>query len=300
MATPATVAHPLGPPTVSGTKITVDTMLNQPTRVTRMIMDLSLQKFIADRVFSSAGGVTGGAVIYDQATLNELYTKRDIERVAPGQEFPVLTSERQVPKVAEVEKWGGKVFITDEARDRNNTAMFTNQMKQLANTIIRKINARAVSEFVASIAASGQTFTGRNWSTVVVGGSSQSNADLFPVRDFIKAQQTADEQELGVVYDLWLLNPAQYAQLAIIYGQGLSALLQSVSVSVYVSNRITAGKGYAVASGQVGEMRVEQALQSETWRDAEGRQRTWVQSSVRPIMYVTNPFAITEVTGLAG
>src|SRR3954447_12651873 len=100
----ATVAHPLGPPTIAGTTITVDTMLNQPTRITRMIMDLTLQRFIADRVFASAGGVTGGAVIYDEATVNELYAARDVETIRPGMEFPIITSERQVPKIAPVEK----------------------------------------------------------------------------------------------------------------------------------------------------------------------------------------------------
>src|SRR3954469_22697122 len=128
----ATVAHPLGPPVISGTTITVDTMLNQPTRVTRMIMDLTLQRFIADRVFASAGGVSGGAVVYDQAILNELYTDRDVQRVAPGEEFPIITSSRQAPKLAQVEKWGGKVFVTDEARDRNNSVALTNQLRQLS------------------------------------------------------------------------------------------------------------------------------------------------------------------------
>src|SRR4051812_30813710 len=102
----AQVAHPLGPPVLSGTTITVDTMLNQPTRVTRFIMDLSLQRFIADRVFQSGGGVTGGAVIYDQATQNWLYTDRDVERVTPTGEFPLVTSSRPTPMLAQVEKWG--------------------------------------------------------------------------------------------------------------------------------------------------------------------------------------------------
>jgi len=298
---PVVPVHPLGPPTVSGTEITVDTMLNQPTRITRMIMDLSLQKFIMDRVFSSAGGVTGGAVVYDQATLNELYADRDVQRVAPGAEFPLITSERQQPKIAEVEKWGGKVFITDEAKDRNNSALFTNQIRQLTNTIIRKNNQRAVAELESSITASGQTMTGVDWSTVVVGGSSQSNADLFPARDFATAWQQAEEDELGVVYDLWIVNPAEYARLIIIYGaQGLNELLSSLNLSVYVSNRVTPGTAYAVAQGQVGEFRVEKPLSTETWRDPEGRQRTWVQADVRPVVYVTNPYAVLKVTGLAG
>src|SRR5881392_1965989 len=141
----AVTYHPLGPPTISGTTITVDTMLNQPTRITRMIMDLSLQRFIADRIFTSGGGVTGGAVIYDRVTANQLYATRDVERVAPGNEVPEITGDRLVPSVAEVEKWGGKVYITDEARQRNNSANFTNLVRQLTNTIVRKINARAIA-----------------------------------------------------------------------------------------------------------------------------------------------------------
>lgn len=292
--------HPLGPPTVSGANITVDMMLNQPTRITRMIMDLSLQRFVADRVFASAGGVSGGAVIYDEAVENELYTSRDVQKVEPGAEFPTVEAERRVPKVAEVEKWGGKVWIPDEARDRNNSATFTNKIRQLTNTIIRKINQRAIAVLETSITASSQTFTGRDWGAVVVGGSSQSAQNLFPARDFALAAQMAEEDELGVVYDLWLLNPQEYTELILIYGaQGLTDLLNAMGISIYVSNRVTAGTAYVLASQQVGEMRVEKPLGSETWRE-ERRERTWTQSSVRPVMFVTNPYAVIKVTGLAG
>lgn len=297
---PAPVSHPLGPPTISGTTITVDLMLQQPTRVTRMIMDLTLQRFVADRIFASAGGVTGGAVVYDQAVLNELYLDRDVQKVSPGGEFPLVTSERLAPRIAEVEKWGGKVFITDEARDRNSTVVFTNQMRQLANTIVRKINQRAIAELTASLASSGQTTVGNNWSTVVTAGTSASTAQLYPAHDFAKAQMLAEQQELGVVYSLWLLNPQEWAQLITIYGSAnLQALLDALNIDIYVSNRVPAGTAYVVAEGQVGEMRVEKPLGSETWREQE-TERTWVQSSVRPVMYVTNPYAVIQFTGLAG
>jgi hypothetical protein len=94
------IAHPLGPPTVTGATITVDSALKSPTRVTRTLMDLTLQRFFADRVFTNAGGVTGGAVIYDELIANDLYADRDIERVVaqgqPGQmrvEQPLATEQ---------------------------------------------------------------------------------------------------------------------------------------------------------------------------------------------------------------
>jgi hypothetical protein len=85
------VQHPLSAPTVSTTTYTVDMALNAPTRVTRTLMDLTLQRFFADRVFANTGGVTGGAVVYDELIANDLYLDRDIERVAP------VTSSRWSP-----------------------------------------------------------------------------------------------------------------------------------------------------------------------------------------------------------
>lgn len=294
------VGFPLGAPTLDGNLVTVDLMLNQPTRVTRLIMDLTLQRFIADRVFSSAGGVSGGAVVYDVATLNELYAARDVERVAPGTEFPVLTGTRLIPQVASVEKWGGKIFITDEARDRNNSALFMRNMRQVANTIVRKINARTIAELNAAVSTYGQTFVGRDWQTVITAGINGSSASNFPLRDFAQADMIAEQQELGVSYDLVLMNPQEYAQLVTIYGaQNLAAFLGFINKEIYVSNRVAAGTMFFVQSGQVGELRVEKPLGSETWREPE-TERTWVQSSVRPVMYVTNPFSVLEVTGLAG
>jgi hypothetical protein len=297
----APVAYPLGPPTYSGNTLTVDTALNEPTRVTRRIADLTLQRFIVSQIFATGGPVSGGAVVYDQALLNELYLERDVERVMPGDEFPIVTSVRQAPKVAEVEKWGGKFFVTDEARDRNDVTSFNNQVTQLANTIVRKVNTRAVETLEAAIAALGGagTFVGNNWNAVVTTGTSATSAAGWPAADFAKAQMLADVDELGVTYDLWLVNPAQKAQLAIIYGSALADVLAANGIVMEASNRIAAGTAYVVERGQVGEIRVEKALGTESWRE-QSTERTWVQSSVRPVMYVTNPYSIRKVTGLAG
>jgi hypothetical protein len=295
---PGALAHPLGPPTISGTSLTVDLALKQPTRITRMVMDLSLQRFFADQVFSSAGGVTGGAVIYDKLAANDLYADRAVQRVEPGAEFPLVTFSRRAPQVAVVEKWGGKFFITDEAKDRNDVAEFTRAVRQLSNTIVRKINQIAVAKLDAAITADSRTLAGHAWSTVVVGGSSQSAANLWPARDFAAVQAQSVTEELGVEYDLIIMNPAEYLSLSTVYGQYLGQILAAFGFRIYVTNRVAAGAAYVVASGQVGEMRVEQPLQTETWRDADGKQQTWVQSSVRPLMFVDNSFAVIKLTGL--
>lgn len=291
-------AHPLGPPTISGTSYTVDLAVQNPTRITRTLMDLTLQRFFADRVFTNAGGVSGGAIVYDEIIANDLYLDRDIQRVGPGDEFPIVTSQRRAPKVAEVEKWGGKFFVTVEARDRNDVSVFTRHVRQLANTIVRKINQRAVEVLEAAVQASPtRQVTGNSWSAVVTGGSSTSNSTVWPGFDFARAQSLAETDELGIVYNLWIMNPAEYLQLVRIYGPLLNDLLSSIGIDIFVTNRVVAGTAYVVAEGQVGQMRVEQPLATEQWYEEE-TQRFWTQSSVRPLFLVDNRLGVLKFVGL--
>lgn len=293
------VAHPLGPPTVQDTSITVDLMLQQPTRITAFLMDITLQRFILDRLFTSAGGVTGGAVVYDMATENELYMDRDVEPVSPGSEFPIVTSPRRAPRVAEVEKYGGKYFFTDEARDRNSLVAFQNENTRLGNTIVRKLNSIAVRTVEDAIDANAgaSEFVGNDWSAAIPAGSNPTPPAGTPGADFARAQLVADQRELGIQYNIALVNPVQLNELRLFYGGDLDQMLADNGYDeIYASNRVPVGTTYHVAEGQLGEMRLEQPLATETWREPKD-QRTWVQSSVRPVMFVTNPFSIIRSTG---
>ena len=297
VATP--VFYPFWGPVVSGTNITVSTLLAQPTRITRYLSDLSLRGFISSRIFSSpGGGVQGGAVVYDQLTLNDLFSTRDVQNVEPGAEFPIVTSDSSTPLVASVEKYGGKFFITDEARDRNDQGIIQREGRNLINTIMRKTDQKAVATLDAAILGS-QTAVGANWNTVVTSGASATSAAGWPAADIAKVQLLADQAELGVQFDLWIVNPAQRAQFGILYGSATRDVLASYGVEMIASNRVAPGTAYVVEQGQPGEMRLEKPLTTETWRE-QAAQRTWVQSDIRPVMYVTNPYSVAKITGLAG
>jgi hypothetical protein len=294
------IEHPLGPPTMAGTDITVDVMLQNPTRVTAFLMDITLARFILDRIFTSNGGVTGGAVVYDVIVANDIFLLRDVEPVAPGNEFPVVTSVRRVPKVAAVEKYGGKFWVSYEARDRNDQISFRNELVRLGNTIVRKLNTRAVTALNAAIAANNgmSTYVGNNWETAIPGGANPTPPPLTPGADFSKPQMLADQAELGIQFDTMLVNPVQLNALRLFYRDSLEQMLSDAGYNeLYASNRVPLGTAYAVASGQLGEIRLEQPLMTETWNEI-GRQRAWTQSSVRPVMFVQNPWAVVEITGI--
>lgn len=297
-----TFEYPLGNPTVSGNTISVDTMLNEPTRITRYLSDLTLRGYWADKVFTPGGGVSGGAILYTQLTQNELFVAagRDVQNVEPGAEFPLVTFDRPTPLVKPVEKFGGKFFVTDEARDRNDPLMLQQGAQRLANTINRRIHTNAVAEIdaqITTLGGSAQTATGNDWSAVVTGGSSQTNATGWPAADFAKVQLLADQKELGVQFDTWILNPVNANEFKIAYGNEWREVLEDNGISFVVTNRVTAGTAYVIESGQVGQMRLEKPLGTETWRE-QATQRTWVQSDVRPVFVITNPYGIAKVTGL--
>jgi hypothetical protein len=294
--------HPLASPTVVGNTITVDMMLQNPTRVTALLADLTLQKFLINYIFDSAGGVEGGAVIYDQPTVNELYPERDVQQVAVGAEFPIITADRRAPKVALVEKWGGKVWIPDEAVARNQSGVYMRELRKLANAMVRKLNTRAIAILEAAIAANGgaSNMTGSDWSAVNMVGTSPTNPSATPFADFMRAQLAADTMELGITFDTVLVNPTQRYEMAVAYegaGIALQPLLDSAGMRMVWSNRVPLGTAYVIASGQLGELRVEKPLGTETWREPK-TERNWTQTSWRGVMYVTNPFAVMKMTGL--
>jgi hypothetical protein len=299
---PTPLTYPVqGAPTISGTTVTADFLLQDPRRVTRLIASLVLQRFYVDRIFSPAGDITGGSVVFDVADANYLYATRDVQRVEPGEEFPIITFERSAPKTAQVEKFGGKFDVTDEAVRRNRVGTINRSVQQLANTIQRKTQQRALLELTAAVTAYSRTSAGTSWSTAAGVAVGSQVATVGPLADVTNVVKQNDVAELGYSYDLAIMNPTDWRNFRLAAGglesEARAILADSGINDVWTTNRKTAGTVYWLASGQVGELGYEVPLFTETWRDKDGKQKTWYQSSVNPIVYVTDPFAILETTG---
>ncbi len=295
---------PYGVPSVGGvppTQITLDFLLQDPGRVTRAIANIALQRFYVDKIFAPSGPITGGAVIYEQATQNELYANRDVGKVEPGESFPVVGFDRLGLKTAQVEKFGGKFPVTDEARRRNQLGRVNRAILQLSNTITRKTQQRCLTELQAAITANGRTAIGTSWSGAAGTANINRVPTVGPLADLTTVEQSNAVQELGYVYDYAIMNPVQWRFFRLAAGgqadDARAMLADSGITDVWVTNRKLAGTVYWLAQRQVGELGYEVPLATETWRDPEGKQQDWYQSSVLPIMYVTDPFAILETTG---
>lgn len=299
----APTLNPLVGPSVSGTSVTVDVLLNSPTRVNRIVADLTMSTYFLDSIFASAGGVEGGAVLYDQANYLNTYTDRDVARIEPGDEAPIVTALRTGPLTAQVEKFGGKFPTNREARRRNNMSVFTNATRQLANTITRKLNQRGMAELAAAISTYSRTASGVSWSDAEALTFDTTAKSLLPGRDFAASINEADTNEMGYVYNTLIVHPDQAESLGVIYEDNLDRVLSNYGITdMIVTPRKATGSAYLLA-GPVGEIRLEEPLRTTIADESTSApslvERTWTQTLVNPVMYVTDPYAILEITGLA-
>ena len=300
MATYYSQEYPLGSPSLSGNNLTVDLMLKEPTRINHYLSNIALKKYFAERIFTNGGGVSGGALVYTQLVANDLFPTRAAQKVAPGAEFPEVTFDRPEPKTAQVEKLGGKFRVTDEARDRNDLSAIQSEGVKLGNDITRQLHVRALAELEASITAVGSAvqLTGTSWSDAAALTFSTTSNALLPAADFAELRKRADVNELGSEYNLLIVNPQEFANFHVIYGDRAQAVLASNGFSMISSNQVAAGTAYAVQEGQVGQVRYEQPLKTIAYR-GDSTESTWVQASLRSVFAVTNPYNAVKITGLA-
>lgn len=281
--------------------VTVDDFVADPTRVTRYISDLGLMQYFHEDVFSYGGGVTGGAVRYDQLTENDLFLDRDVEDIAPGAEYPILTDTRGEPLTASVQKFGGKWFTTDEAKRRNDIETIRQPAKKAVNNMYRRMDRRALALFEASLAANAsQVIAGSNWATATTTTTANATPAKTPLADLVKIVLKAEANGLGVVPDLLLVNPIQKANLTLLYGAGnVSAITSDYGLEIKSSIQVPNGVAYALEKGQVGQIRDEVPLYTTTWRE-EGTDRDWFKISRSSVMFITDPGSVFKIQGLNG
>lgn len=302
--------NPLGPPTVDGTEITVDQWLNSPTRVSRAMADMvvTAEDFFLDRVFSTLSNVQGGSVLYDPVLANSLYSDRAVQEIEPGMEYPILTSSRGEPKVARVKKFGGQIYITDEARKRNNSVVWDRETRKLSNTLVLQLNSIGMAVLDAAIADTDRetggrrTAAGQAWVSALRVRASDATIAGLPTQDFAAIRRKAYEERQGIVFDTVIVNPQEDETLELLYGDrpnGLAGVLARFGITTkVVSSYQRAGQAKFVASRQVGGYGAEEPISTEIWR-TQGRDRTDLKIRALPVVWADNRWAVWELTGLA-
>lgn len=288
-------------PELNGRRLTVDVALKNPTILRSRIAALADPQLVLDKFFTAHGAaVEGGGILFSVIKASDFYTANDVEKRTPGGEYAVVDGVQPEPKLAAVEDFGGKFQILDEQVTRNDVSYVDTQTTQLSNTIVRKLNSKALEAVEAYIGAE-NTLVGHNWGNVITVGPEADltpNA-LRPSADLSAAQLAANLQELGVVHDLLVLHPNQEHALNVAYGDKLADMLTSAGLTKFVSSRVAPGVGYAIKKGEAGVVGFETPLKVEAYDDRSTRSK-WIQAYAVPAFAVEKPYAVKKITGLAG
>jgi hypothetical protein len=300
---PAQVTYPLGPATVSGTTITVDQMVNQPSRITRDIARLTDQKFFASRVFSDAGSVEGGGILYElpPSLQTDLFAERGVQEIAPGQEHPIMTFLRGVPVLAKPRMIGGKWPVTRQARKRNDTRLIQRAIVQTANTIALTLDTMAIQVLNAAITANSRTLAGQSWATAAGVTLTNSSGTNQATSDLLTARRLVENEQRGASLNSALINPTQelnLGQAAALRGTTIGQMFATAGITNYfVSSRVTAGTAILYEAGNVGGWANEFPFTAQMDYDPDTG-ITWYIYDVSPAVFVDNPYALVQLTGL--
>lgn len=282
-------------PTLAGRQLTIDAALKRPTTIRDRIAKLADETLLLPKLFRPNGAkIEGGGLLYSVVQASDFFTARDVEQRTPGTEYTLTPGVDPETRLALVEDYGGKFPVTDEQLMRNEVNYLDQQTTQLANTIARKLDNRAMT----ALASAGVSIISppTNWGNLVFVGP---EAELTPTSErptshFADAQLAADLEELGVVHDLLLVHPTQAAELRRAYADGLDAMLKSAGLEMFVSARVPEDDAYVMQKANLGVVGFEVPLTVEVYDDREHRQR-WVQAYAVPAFAPDRPYAAKRI-----
>lgn len=309
MPTPATYS-------VSGSRITVNSMIRDPLLIRQRFLQMSDQQFIMDTLLRNAGSADAGVVQYFEST--PLFTDDDAAVVGEAGEIPLTVGQDGVPKAAFTIKTARGIEISREMRDRNRMDLLNIRMTQVRNTIVRHWETRLFNALAAGVpAANVLDLTGstavKNW---VTGSAPTIRTNILDAMALITEAKVAGQTNsfLGFNPDTLVISTrARYAMMkdtafGVIYTNSPLAeraptytgqLERDVlGLTVLASRFLTDKNAYLVESKTVGGFADERPLQvSPTYPD--NPREVWRSDVVRrTAIFLDQPLAIAQIKGI--
>lgn len=285
-------------PELAGHQLTVDVALRQPTVIRDRIAKLADSQLLMPHFFRSAGGpIEGGALAYTLLKYSDMFTTGDIEKRAPLTEYPLVQGVDPETKLALVEDYGASAEISDEEISRNNISRMDQITTQITNELTMKLDNRAMK--AVADADIDEIAVANSWDDLVVVGAADDITPSAgrPTAHFAQAQELADLDQLGVVFDELLVHPTQARALRTAYVENLGKMLESAGLKMHVNARIPAGTAYLVQSSQPGIVGFEIPLTVRVIERPEKRGKL-IQAFAVSIPVIDRPHAVKKLVGL--
>lgn len=177
----------------------VHRFLRSPARVARRMQEMTDLSFVSDLLLTGSASATGtGSLMVEED--GKLFLEDEPEVIAPGGEYPLVTTDDVGAYLVALRKKGFDSEVTDEKIARTPTDTLRKLLVRMANTMIRDFDrlslAVIASKVTGTFAASG------TWTT---GGRI--------IEDILMADATEEERERGYRYNAVVLKPTDYAKV---------------------------------------------------------------------------------------
>lgn len=118
-----------------GPRVTVNTLVKQPTMIPKRVIRMLDGQFIADSLFRDGGNAPSGVVVYNESTPQ--FPEGEVGVREEFGEYPVITTVDGQQKVAIAVDRGFSVLISEEMRRRNQMDRVNLQITQGKNLMLR-------------------------------------------------------------------------------------------------------------------------------------------------------------------
>lgn len=187
-------------PTVNGTRITVNYLVNNPELVQRVLRSLVLRRLIGGRLLTGRVNVTGsGAAIFE--TGENIFANDVAEVIDELAEYPLTDDSDVALSVFAVEKYGLATDVPDAMIARNRLDIVARKMVKMANRIVFGFDARCLSAIASAVTQTQPVAAA--WNT--------ANADQL--LDIMLAGAVVDTLDDGFMVDVIALKPIPWARL---------------------------------------------------------------------------------------
>lgn len=292
-----------------GPRITVDSLIKNPTVIPMRILELAKNQFIADAVLRNAGSSASGVAMFYRST--PLFSDTGAAIRSEGAEYRVAQTSIGTPMVAASVDRGLGLIVTDEERSRNQVDRVNQKMVQVKNTLVRDWD----TAFITALLNSGiQTFAAATaWAT-----STTIRKDILNAQKLVNQASTGDQTNNFLQFtadtliitenssfdvltndDFKSIYQGNLADQNVQYtGKLPQKLLNLTTLVVKSGGPLADGNAIVLERGTVGFISDEEPLQSTPLYRQQERRRWRSDTNRKSIIGIDQPKAACLITGV--
>lgn len=303
------MTYPYGPgtPVVGGPgDMTVDEFLKDPLRIQRTIEQVPNQYFLGEALLRPDTSTTG-VVLYDELTDLSLYVDVDGGQpgeIEPGDEFPLVSTNDEAPKVTRAATVGAAFHVADQQRRSGRRDVISRNLRRVVNTLRKIHDDKIITAVTSNTTTTGDSSAGA--------GTKWDASSPDPLADITAGINTIDhDNDLGYSADTAMIHPDAWTELQNIKSVKDYSPRENTNISPLFNKQVDGLKGLNwIVSRRVPRTKViilqRQMIGSLVSAippftdviDQRERLRTRVQAGRVEVPTITDPLAAYIITGV--